>query len=207
MDGVAKMRIGIMGGTFNPIHKGHLSVALCAYRQFDLEYVAFLPSRNPPHKKGIKKQVSDVQRLEMVHLATASCPFFRVSDLEMKREGDTYTSDTLAILQERNPLAEYYFIVGADSLHDMKKWHEPEKVFSLAHIISAPRFPATREEDYKCRAYLEKRFGSSINFIEMQPVQISSSEILQIKKSGGDYKKYLPLEVYEYIEKNHLYEA
>ena len=125
-------KIGIMGGTFDPIHSGHLMLGKQAYEEYDLDCVWYMPSRQPPHKKdhGITPAAL---RLEMVNLAVERTPFFSCSDFELRRkDGNTYTADTLRLLKEEYPDTEFYFIVGADSIFDIEKWYHPELVMKLA---------------------------------------------------------------------------
>ncbi|MFA9466088.1 MAG: nicotinate-nucleotide adenylyltransferase [Velocimicrobium sp.] len=197
-------KIGIMGGTFNPIHNGHLAIAKAAYEQFSLEKVLFLPSKKPPHKKN-RKIEGNKERMDMVSLAILPYPFFVISKNEMEREGYSYTSDTLADLKKIYPDYELCFIVGADSLHYMAQWHKPEIVFSLSHVLCAPRYPNTKQEDYKCREQLLMKFKAKIDFIEMKPVNISSKKIVQSLQEGKEIQDQLPEEVYQYIKAHHLY--
>ena len=121
-------RIGIMGGTFNPIHSVHLIMAQVAYHQFHLDKVLFMPSKHPPHKDN-SVIISDEHRTRMIQLAIDGNSNFEFSDLELKREVTTYTSDTLTYLTEKNPDTEYYFIIGGDSLEQLENWHKPEVIF------------------------------------------------------------------------------
>lgn len=197
-------KIGIMGGTFNPIHKGHIAIAQSAYEEYDLDQVLFLPSKNPPHKKG-KDIASDEARMDMVRLAIEPYPFFSISMAEMEREGYSYTADTLQYYKKKWPDDTFYFIVGADSLHYIAQWKNPRAIFQLAHILSAPRYPMTQKEDFECRDALRRDFKGRIDFIHMEPVNISSREILKRKSLGKEYKFMLPDNVFEYILSCNLY--
>lgn len=197
-------KIGIMGGTFNPIHKGHIAIAKSAYEEYDLDRVLFLPSKNPPHKKG-HTIASDKARMDMVSLAIEPYPFFSLSTAEMERSGYSYTADTLQYYKSIWPDKEYYFIIGADSLHYISAWKSPEVIFDIAHILSAPRYPITEREDFECRDALRQDFHGKIDFIHMEPVNISSHDILERKLRGMEYKSMLPDKVYEYILSCRLY--
>lgn len=197
-------RIGIMGGTFNPIHNGHIEIAKAAYKQFSLDKVFFLPAKRPPHKRN-QNIADDNARIQMIDVAIRPYPYFTVSTCEMEREKFSYTADTLRELSEKYPESELYFIVGADSLHYMEEWREPDVIFKLAHILSAPRFPITNEEDFAYKAYLEKSFGAKIDFIKMTPINISSSEILAELKKGNFLEEQLPEGVADFIRSNKLY--
>lgn len=197
-------RIGIMGGTFNPIHKGHIEIAKAAYQQYAMDKILFLPNKNPPHKQG-KALAQNQERLDMVRLAICRYPYFELSTIEMEREGLSYTADTLRYLRQRYPDAKFYFIIGADSLHDMKQWRDPEVIFHMADILCAPRFPSTREDDKQCRRELMQQYKACIEFIHMNPIHAASRNILVDLKCGLDVSDVLPDAVYDYICQNHLY--
>jgi len=199
-------KIGIMGGTFNPIHNGHLAIAKAAYEQFSLEKVLFLPSKKPPHKRN-RKIAQDKERMDMVKLAIEPYPFFVFSEIEMEREGYSYTSDTLETLKIKYPEYELCFIIGADSLHYIEDWHETQKIFDLSRILCAPRYPNTKREDYQCREELKVKFRANIDFIDMEPVNISSHEILLHLRTGKEVRNQMPETVYDYIKEHHLYHA
>lgn len=198
-------KIGIMGGTFNPIHNGHLEIAKAAYRQYGLEKVWFLPSKKPPHKKELKL-ASNEDRMKMVKLAIAPYPFFSLSCIEMEREGYSYTADTLTYFHNTFPSVQWYFIIGADSLHYINEWYRPEVIFNLSHILCAPRFPTTKEEDYEYRDFLLDQFAGQIDFIDMKPLPIASKEILKKYRNNSDISKDIPPEVLKYILDHNLYE-
>ena len=134
------MRIGILGGTFNPIHLGHIELARTAYRELNLDKVWFMPSKNPPHKDN-DSIASETDRVNMINLAIQDYDYFEVSDIELKREGITYTSDTLEYLQEKYSEDTFYFIIGADSLINIEKWHRPDMLFRLTTFVVAVTVP------------------------------------------------------------------
>ena len=131
-------KIGILGGTFDPIHNGHLALGKQAYEQFSLDEIWFMPSGHPPHKKG-RLVTEGKEREDMVKLAIASVPYFVYSDFELKREGNTYTAQTLSLLKEVYPQHEFYFIIGADSLYEIEQWYHPEMVMKQAVLLVAAR--------------------------------------------------------------------
>ena len=132
----AMRRIGIMGGTFDPIHNGHLAVGRQAYREYQLDEVWFMPSGHPPHKKD--HAVTDAaDRCAMTRLAIRNDPYFRFSDFEVRREGNTYTAQTLTLLRRQYPDVRFYFIIGADSLFEIESWYMPEKIMEQAVILVA----------------------------------------------------------------------
>ena len=122
------MKIGIFGGTFDPIHQGHLGVAEAAYEQFPLDKIYFVPAYSPPHKKEKKFASTPEDRFEMVRLALQDVPYFEVSDLEFERGGTSYTVETLREFKKKNPSSELYLILGSDSYRELDQWREPEEI-------------------------------------------------------------------------------
>ena len=145
-----KKRIGIMGGTFDPIHIGHLILGETAYHQFHLDNVLFMPAGNPPHKQDRENRATDSQRVEMVRLAIASNPHFTLSMEEMHREGYSYTYRTLERLKKRYPDTEYYFILGADSLYTFDEWKEPARILGACTILVGTRNHTSDEKLERC---------------------------------------------------------
>ena len=197
-------KIGIMGGTFNPIHNGHLTIAKKAYEQFGLDEVWFMPTKNPPHKKN-SEIISNHQRAEMILLAIKDIPCFSLSTLEYEREGIIYTKDTLEEVAKRYPEDYFYFILGSDSLSYIETWMEAEKLLAMAHILSAPRYPMNPAEDAAKKLWLEETFGADIQFIEMEPVVVASKDIRVLIQDKQEVSHLLPQEVVSYIKRNNLY--
>ncbi|MBP1756460.1 MAG: hypothetical protein H6Q59_2858 [Firmicutes bacterium] len=197
-------KIGIMGGTFNPIHNGHLFLAENAYEQIGLEEVLFMPSKNPPHK--VKPQmVTDQQRVDMILLAIQGNPHFSISTVELKRDGYTYTADTLSLLTKENPDVRYYFIVGADSLLMMHQWYQPQIVFDHCTVVAAARDQVDLEKLAHCAADLKEHYNADIQLVKMPTMQISSADIRERVAQNKTIHYYLPDQVMEYIEKHQLY--
>ena len=197
-------KIGIMGGTFNPIHNGHITMAKKAYEQFGLDEVWFMPTKNPPHKEN-SEIVSDHHRAQMIIRAIKDIPYFSLSTLEYEREGKTYTKDTLEEVSKKYPEDYFYFIIGSDSLAYIETWMEAEKLLSMAHILSAPRYPSNPAEDTAKKLWLEKNFGADIQFIEMEPVVVASKDVRAMLCAGEDVSHLLPQTVVSYIRQNKLY--
>lgn len=197
-------KIGIMGGTFNPIHFGHLFLAENAYEQIGLDQILFMPSKNPPHKEK-PYQVTEQQRVEMVSLAIADNPHFALSTFELERNGYTYTADTLTLLKKENPEKEYYFIVGADSLFMMHQWYQPQTVFSLCTVVAAGRNNVEPQILQQQADYLRQQYQARILLLDMPTIQIASEEIRERIKEGRSVRYYLPEGVIEFINKNKLY--
>lgn len=197
-------KIGIMGGTFNPIHNGHLTMAKEAKEQFELDEVWFMPAKNPPHKDE-NDIISDKHRISMIELAIAPFPAFFLSMLEIEREGVTYTIDTLNQLKATYPEDSFYFILGADSLFQIETWKNPAEIMKITHILSAPRYPKTLEEEKSRREYLQKKYKADIQLISMSPIQISSMEIRKRLVLHQSIVDYVPTKVEQYIKEHHLY--
>ncbi|MCI9486294.1 MAG: nicotinate-nucleotide adenylyltransferase [Lachnospiraceae bacterium] len=197
-------RIGIMGGTFDPIHMAHLLLAEAARTQFHLDQILFMPSANPPHKDN--QTVSPAEhRRAMVLLAVKGNLNFVCSDLEFRRRGFTYTSDTLRALHEQYPDTEFYFIMGADSLFAVDTWHQPEKIFNMATILAGNRSEVPMEQIEEQVRHLQNRFGGRIFLIDMPDIAISSSEIRKRCAEGASVRYYVPETVYQYMKAYHLY--
>ena len=200
-------KVGIMGGTFNPIHLAHTEMAKVCLRQQDLDKILFMPSKNPPHKKD-KSILPENERAVMVKLAVSEYDKFVFSDFELQRKGTTYTADTLRLLQEENPDDNYYFIMGADSLFYLDKWYRPQEILKRAVILAIGRDGSTPDELKEKRKELIKQYDKAdIRFVHMRQMDISSSMIREGIAHGENMEKYLDKEVWNYINENGLYDA
>lgn len=197
-------RTGIMGGTFNPVHIAHIKMAEAAYRQAKLDKVVFMPSKNPPHKKNIHI-IPEKHRGEMVQLAISGVPYFEYSDLEFKREGITYSSQTLGLLHMQNPDEKYFFIMGGDSFFQIENWHMPARIMEYAAIIAISRNGTGKEQMEEYAEELRERYNAEVIIAEMPQMDISSSCIRKIILSGGDASMYLPGKVWKYIKEQGCY--
>lgn len=198
--------LGIFGGSFNPIHTGHLLLAEYIREEFNLRKIIFIPAGNPPHKSA-NGMLPAKQRYEMVKLAIGKNPFFDVSDIEIKREGKSYTSDTLKDLKREYPDEELYFICGSDSIIQFPTWHEFVTIFELANIIVAGR--ANIAEDVLDNTISEfgEKYKARIFCSGAPHIEISSSEIRNRIRKGLSVRYMVPEAVAEYIEKNSLYQG
>ncbi len=204
--------IGIMGGTFNPIHLGHIAIARAAYEQFHLNEIWFMPNHIPAYKSN-QALVSGEKRLAMIRLAIQDYPFFKASDFELNREGKTYTYETLELLTQQFPHHEFYFIMGADSLSYFENWMHPEIIVKNAKILAATRNKKTVAEMHLQIDRLNKMFGGSFFYlIDCPEIPCSSSEIRDKIKNGdkqpnSQYAQdlMLPNGVLEYIMQYQLY--
>jgi nicotinate-nucleotide adenylyltransferase len=209
------VKIGVLGGTFNPIHLAHLRLAEEMREALALERVLLVPAGDPPLKRrGIAP--AD-QRLEMARRASASNPALEVCDLEIRRAGPSYSVDTLAELRARLPSAELWFIVGADTLRDLEAWREPERLFSLAHFAVATRPGHSRAllellPPSLARAFcagprgLVHESGNELRSIPFTSLEISASDVRRRVACGASIRYLVPDEVIEYIGKQHLYQ-
>jgi len=198
-------KIGIMGGTFDPIHYGHLVTAEAAREKFCLDKVIFVPSGNPPHKKN--KEISPgIDRVNMTVLATANNPYFEVSDIELKRDGYTYTVDTLKeFIKIYGENTRFYFITGADAVMEILTWKDVSTILKLCRIVSAYR-PGSDINKFRSMVdELERVHRSNIHLIEVPALAISSTEIRERVKSGITIKYLLPEKVERYILEKGLY--
>lgn len=197
-------KIGIMGGTFNPIHNVHLIMAEEARRQFGLNEVWFMPSGTPPHKDK-RFIASGEHRKRMIQHAIQENPHFEFSDLEIKRDGITYTRDTLRFLRKKMPQDAFYFILGGDSLAQMDSWCDPAYIFENCHVLAANREETENGEIQKWISFYEKKYNAKISEIQMPSITISSEMIRNKIQSGKSVSDYCPAVVERYIRLNGLY--
>ncbi|MCE9605930.1 MAG: nicotinate-nucleotide adenylyltransferase [Planctomycetia bacterium] len=200
------MRIGIFGGTFDPIHYGHLLLAESCREQCRLDEVWFVPAAIPPHKRE-QYLSSPAARLQMLHLAIDGNEAFRVSEIELQRDGISYTVDTLAEIKRQRPDAELFLCVGADTLHDLPTWREPERVCALAVPIAVCR-PGSGEPNYEAIATLvspERLALIRAHRVDMPPIGISSRDLRSRAAEGRSLRYQTPRAVEKYSETHGLY--
>lgn len=195
-------RLGIMGGTFDPIHYGHLFVAEEARARFALDHVLFVPNGSPPHKKEyLMPHAPD--RYEMTRLATATNPAFTCTPLEIHRAGPSYTVDTLAILNAQYPSTELFYITGIDAIADILTWRRHAEIIRMATFIAAarPGFDLKTLEDRLPAAYLER-----VLLLGSTAQGVSSTEIRERVRARLPIRYLTPDAVLDYIREHHLYE-
>lgn len=185
------MKIGIMGGTFDPIHVAHLEMGRVAKEQKNLDQVWFMPSKIPPHKRG-RNITEERLRYHWVELAVRGEEGFLASDFELERSGTTYTADTLERLKKTYPKDRFFFILGGDSLFDFEKWYHPEKILAQTEILSISRDGVSREKMEEQANALMKCFGGKIEVLKMREIPISSSMIREKIRQGESVEEYLP---------------
>ena len=197
-------KIGIMGGTFNPIHYGHLLLAQAALESLSLDKILFMPSGNS-YMKEASRILSGELRGQMVRLALKENPDFIFSDLELQRQGPTYTCDTLAALRAQNPQSRYYFILGEDNLLTIKQWKSPEFILKNCVIAGAVRESDNTSRILDATRLLEKEYQADIRILPARRIDLSSTEIRERLRNGHSVRYMLPESVIEYIAENNLY--
>lgn len=200
-------KIGILGGTFNPIHKGHLALGLAAAEQYDLEEVWLMPSKLPPHKSHFA-MLSEEHRLNLTKLAAQTDTRFTVSDFELQRDGLTYTADTLELLTKEYPDVKFYFIIGGDSLVNFTKWRRPERILELCTLLAAGRAGYEEKAVNEAAESLRTQYPQAeIGTVVLPDHPISSNEIRKAFYTGNaeEIKQFLPEKVRAYLQEHRLY--
>lgn len=199
------MKIGIMGGTFDPIHNGHLMIAEYAYRQYGLDEIWFLPNGNPPHKDN-PDITRAKERVEMIKLAIRPFPYFRLNTYESDRKEKSYSYQTLEYFRKNYPEHEFSFIIGADSLLKIETWVHPEKIIRCMTILAACRDDMdSPREMYQQIHYLNEKYQGDIRFLQTPLLAVSSYEIREKIRKGQLEQLELPESVFTYILEKELY--
>jgi nicotinate-nucleotide adenylyltransferase len=196
------VRLGILGGTFNPPHLGHLVCAQEAYGELTLDRVLLIPTRIPPHK-SVEYEPGPEHRLELCRLAVAGDERFAVSDMELQRDGPSYTVDTLRMLNTQAPQDELVLILGGDIAAGLTEWHEPERVLELATVAIAERRGTTRDAVDETLGRL--RGGDQARFFAMPRIGISSTMVRRRVAAGQPIRYFVPDQVEGYIKRHGLY--
>ncbi|MGN0344248.1 MAG: nicotinate-nucleotide adenylyltransferase [Lachnospiraceae bacterium] len=197
-------KIGIMGGTFDPVHNGHLLIAENAYEQLSLDEVRFIPTGRSPHKQGT--HITDGQhRLRMVELAIADNPAFVADARELRSDALSYSYVTLQKMHEKSPNDELYFIMGGDSLRDFKTWYHPELICSCATLVAAIRDDCDHEHLTTYAEELHQLFSADVRLIQTPNLSVSSSELRRRVAVGETIRYQVPEAVRAYIQNNRLY--
>ncbi|NWF52870.1 MAG: nicotinate-nucleotide adenylyltransferase [Nitrospirae bacterium] len=218
------MKIGIFGGTFNPIHIGHLRAAEEVRERFDLTKIIFVPAKNPPLKK--KEIIDPIHRYRMIELALSGARFFEISDIEYKRRGKSYTLETIKELNSIYSEANLYFILGIETFLDIPNWREPDRLiklidfiiisrppFRFANLISSPYLDVTKKilerldkgelESYTAK--VRRDTSRKIIALRIPLIEVSGTEIRRLIRVGRSVKYLLPETVESYIISNKLY--
>ena len=199
-----KNRVGIMGGTFDPIHIGHLILAQEAYEQLGLDKVLFIPAGRPPHKRD-RHGATDEERIEMIALAIEGDPHFELDLIEMESDALSYTCLTLEKLREAHPDDDYYLILGQDSLESFSTWYRPESIVANAHIVAADRPDCDQSRMQALLEESRRRFNGDFIGIGCPDIQISSHEVREKASGGKSFRYFVPDCVYDYILKKGIY--
>jgi len=195
--------VGIMGGTFNPVHLGHIEIAKAAYHQFNLPEILIMPSGNPSSYKDTNILVSALHRCNMIRLAISSYSYMKLSTMEIERQGKTFTSDTL---QELKPLYDtIYFIIGADSLFALETWHNAAYVMKNCHFLAAGRNQYKQQELVDRIQYLKNKYGAEIELIDTHVYPFSSTAIRKRIEENKEIERMVGPMVAQYICTNKLY--
>ena len=197
-------KIGIMGGTFDPIHNGHIRLGRQAYEEYDLDCIWYMPSRIPPHKKDHTITAAK-DRLAMTAAAIAPYPYFKLSDFELRRTGgNTYTADTLRLLKEEYPDVEFFFIAGADAIASVSKWKDSDEMGKLARFVGVDR-PGYELSEERRAAIKASAPGIDISFLTIEALAISSSELRNRLESGRSIRYLTPQVVVDHVMEHKLY--
>jgi nicotinate-nucleotide adenylyltransferase len=203
-DGAELHKIGIFGGTFDPVHNAHLSVARLAAQAAGLHRVIFMPAGAPPHKQA-RALLAPEHRLAMVRLAVRCEADFQVSELEIVTPGVDFTVDTLRLFGKENPAARLYFLIGADSLMALDQWRDPGELLSLAAFVAVYRPECSMEALEQKRLQILHRFGGEILLVGCAGQAISSTDIRRKVAAGQDISGLVPPAVLDYIRRHGLY--
>lgn len=196
------MKIGILGGTFYPIHNGHMMLADYAYKQYQLDKIWFMPNHMPPHKEN--RQIADMtkHRVEMVRRAISPYPQYELQLYEVEKKDVSYSYKTLEFFKETYPEDTFYFIVGADSLFAFDTWVKPERITKTCIILAAYRDGKVTEEMQARMEDLNVRYKGDFRLLKTPNVDISST---RIREGDGQIRSYVPPEVWDYMKEQHLF--
>ena len=199
-------RIGIMGGSFNPVHTGHLIIAQDAAERLELSEVLFIPAAIPPHKQHLR-QVAAEHRLNMLRMAVESDIRFSVSDLELRRGGVSYTIDTVRSLKEEYPEDQLVLVIGSDTLVDLHNWYKIDELLELCEVATFLRPGESCPEEIAGKVNLENPLRDRLlgNLMEAHLIEISSSEVRMRVAEGLGIRYLVPAEVEMYIYEHGLY--
>ncbi|MCA9071090.1 MAG: nicotinate-nucleotide adenylyltransferase [Planctomycetaceae bacterium] len=198
------MRLGLLGGTFDPVHWGHLLMAEQCREQCRLDQVWLLPAGLPPHKSDQTISTGN-QRAEMLEFAVAGNSNLIVNRMELSREGKTYTVDTLAQLHQERPEDELFFIIGADSLVDLPDWREPDRICEYATVVAVNRGDRPLPSREELTKHVGETIASRVELVTMPGIDLSATDIRHRVREGRSIRFMVPRAVEAYIAENQLY--
>jgi nicotinate-nucleotide adenylyltransferase len=204
------MKIAIFGGTFNPVHNGHLAIARAVLKYIGAAQILFVPCRRPYHKgwadQPDSRLVPGYHRLEMIKQASRYDLYFDASDIDLKRKGPTYSIDTVHELKKIHPSAKFFFIIGADTLAELHQWHKIGELMQLVRFVVAPR-PGYNLANVKSRMPFPREVIKGITRYSLEDprINVSSTQIRALIREGKSIKNLVPPEVEEYISRHRLY--
>jgi len=203
---VIGLKTGIFGGSFNPVHSGHVKAALAAVRQLCLDRLLVIPVFMPPHK-GADELVSSADRINMLKLAFEGYDEVEISDIEVKQRQKSYTIDTLEKLHGMYPEDEFYLLMGSDMFFTLPQWYRAEDIFKLAVTVAFCRSNDCNETKKIVEAVMKMKDknGAFTEIVECSPFEVSSTEIREMVKMGDDTDGYVNTAVKNYIKENGLY--
>lgn len=201
-----RRNIGILGGSFDPFHLGHLSIMEAAEQEGLLDWIVLMPARVSPFKQGLA--IADAEdRIAMLQSVAASHPKVSVSRFEVDREQVSYTYDTLDEIQRQYPEDRIWFLVGSDSLQTMETWHRGPELLKHFSFLLAPRPGYNQEETERCIYHYQRLYGTEIRVLHNRLRQISSTEIKENLKKGESIDSLVPKSVADYIYEHRLYQS
>ena len=201
------MKIGIMGGTFDPVHNGHLMLGHAAYEAFSLDQIWFMPNGNPPHKKSETIKSTAEDRMKMNSLAIAPFPEFVLQPYEALRAEVSCSYQTMEHFSKIYPDDEFYFIIGADSLMAIETWVHPERIFPTCTILAAMRDDKDVRTMQEQISYLKERYGAKIELLRAPLLEISSTTIRKRAAMRRGIRYIVPDSVSNYIKEHELYQT
>lgn len=199
------MKIGILGGTFDPIHNAHLALGRYAKEEFNLDQIWIMPNGNPPHKSDHSIESKTDHRVEMARLAIANEKDFYLQLYEVERMETNYSYLTMQHFKKTYPEHEFYFIIGADSLFTLESWKHPEQLLEACIVLAAYRNGKDTADMQKQIQYLNRKFNADIRLLHMPDIDISSTEIRSDLKKHESIQALVPKAVFDYIVKNQLF--
>lgn len=198
-------RLGIYGGSFDPIHVGHLVMAEMAREQCRLDKIIFIPAGSPPHKTN-RKLAPPRERYDMVRLAIEDNPYFEASSMEIEREGKSFTIDTLKELRKTYSADwEFWLIIGMDSLLEIRTWHHANQIVEMCKLAVYPRRGYSIEQCDREAELLKYEMGTDITFVSGPLIEISSTQIRELIEAGRSIRYLVPKSVQVYIQEHFLY--